>query len=142
MQCIMGNVDSRYLKLKDPDGRAALRALKDLPHKSYDVFDELLGLMDKTNALLAKHNDLAALCGISVATLKKAIHELSERKYIQVRRSSNGCWYSINAAIATKCSRDVELYSAGYELWTCKVLVNSADSYKRFEEPLAIEDKK
>jgi len=129
-------MDSKYIKLKDPLGRIALRSLKGLPHKSYELFNELLGMMDNTNALLARHSDLASLCGVSVPTIKKAISLLVELKYIQTNRSGNGCWYSINASIATKCSKSVELYSAGYELWSCKVLVSHGNSPKEFNVPL------
>lgn len=130
---------SKYIKLKDPSGREALKALKDLPHRSYELFDALLGMMDKTNALLARHEDFADICGVSVPTIKKAINLLIEHKYIQTRRASNGCWYSINASIATKCSHSVEQYSAGYELWSCKVLVKKSESPDVFNEKLNLE---
>jgi len=127
---------SKYIKLKDPSGREALKALKDMPHKSYELFDSLLGMMDKTNALLARHEDFADICGVSVPTIKKAIGLLVDLKYIQTRRASNGCWYSINASIATKCSHTVENYSTGYELWSCKVLMKKSESPAIFNKPL------
>jgi len=135
----MHHVKSKYVKVKDPDGIDALNALSDAPKGAILLFGTLLKMMDKTNALLARHEDLADACGVSVSTMKRAISCLEGRKYIQVRRASNGCWYSINASIATKCSHSVENYSAGYELWSCKVLVRKSEAHSIFSKKLSFD---
>jgi len=131
---------SKYVKLKDPDGIDAMNALSDAPRGAIVLFGNLLKAMDKTNALLARHEDLADVCGVSISTLKRAIHCLEGRKYIQTRRASNGCWYSINSSIATKCSHTVENYSTGYELWSCKVLMKKSNSPAIFNKPLNLKE--
>ena len=119
-------IESAFVKLKDPAGIKALKYLAENEPKTVSImFHEMLHMMDKANGLLATYGGLADVCGYSEMTARRAIDRLVELKFIQSKRTGHGTFYFINAELATRISKRIETYSAGYELWSCKVLVKA-----------------
>jgi len=122
---------SAFIKLKDPEGVKAIQYLAKHEAPSVGVlFAQMLRIMDKTNGLLAQHDELAKGCDCGVTTIKKAVKRLEELKFIQCRRTGHGKFYFINGSLATRMSKRMEMY-AGMELWTCKVLVKPLDEVRK-----------
>jgi len=120
--------DTEFIKLKDPDGIKAMRHLTENEPKSVCVlFGELLHLMDKTNGLFAKQADLADICNVTRLTIVRATKRLIQIEFIRSHGAGHHTYYEINAGIATRCSKRVEQYSTGYELWYAKILVKKAN---------------
>jgi len=116
--------DTDFVKLKVPDGINAMRYLTEHEPKSVCVlFGELLRIMDKTNGLFAKQSELADICNVTRITISRATKRLTELEFIRSHGAGHHTYYEINAGIATRCSKRVEQYSAGYELWYAKILV-------------------
>jgi hypothetical protein len=120
-------MDSEFVKLKIPTGIKAMRYLREKESESVlRLFEELMQLMDETNGLIAKQKDLGALCGISVITIVRATNRLKHLGFISTKNMGHASLYKINPQIATRGSKMSE-YSAGYELWDCKLLINTKE---------------
>jgi len=116
--------DTEFVKLKIPDGINAMRYLTEHEPKSVCVlFGELLRIMDKTNGLFAKQAELAEICHVKRLTIVRATKRLIALEFIRAHGAGHHTYYEINAGIATRCSKRVEQYSTGYELWYAKILV-------------------
>lgn len=122
----VGYMESRFLKIKDPDGVRALQHLAaSSPASVSKVFMELMLMMDQTNGLHCTHAQLADLCGVSAGTVKNCLSRLREVKYIKFRQSGHGLLIFINSSIVTRCSYEKEVYG-DYELWGIRVLTSGA----------------
>lgn len=118
--------------------RAAHEAWGDIILKSPRagvLMHKLVANMGRDAAVVASHATLAAMTGLSVSTLKRAIAELKEWRWIevvQVGGKGGACAYIVNDRVAWADSRD----NLRLSIFSARIIANSSEQDSIETEPL------
>jgi hypothetical protein len=84
----------------------ALNALAAHSASAHKTLWTLCKLMDKQNAVMLSAQALAKLCGYSLATVKRSVALLREKRWIDVAKAGNTNVYRVNSAIFWQARAD------------------------------------
>lgn len=91
------------------------------------LLHKLVAHMDKSGAVVASHSTLAAICGYSVATLKRAIVDLRAGRWVEVLSiggKGGACAYVVNDRVAWADTRDKRCMS----MFSASVIVDRKEA--------------
>lgn len=79
-----------------------MRVLQHSQPKAYAVLMGLIQCMNKTNAIMLDHDQIAELTFCSVSTVKRAVAYLEKNNWIEIHKHGTSRYYVINSRIAWK----------------------------------------